>query len=259
MLEAMHIKYVSLSGSVPGHKRKQLIEDFTNQPDCRIFLSTDAGGTGLNLQAASMVINMDLPWNPAVLEQRIARVYRYGQQRNVSVINFVALNTIEHGMLSRLSFKKALAEGILDNGEPNIFIGESKLNAFMKGVEDLVNSSTVKSFAPHELVTEENLETPNTTDAGSENTIEEDEIATEPVQAAPTETATAPVELLSTFSSFVSQLTQVLSSPASTQQLVNSITRKDEQTGQTYLQIPVANADVVQQAVNLLGALFKGK
>jgi superfamily II DNA/RNA helicase len=54
-----------------------------------VFLSTDAGGTGLNLQVADTVVNLELPWNPAVLEQRIARVHRMGQSRPVRVINFV--------------------------------------------------------------------------------------------------------------------------------------------------------------------------
>jgi SNF2 family DNA or RNA helicase len=68
-----------------------------------VFLSTDAGGVGLNLQhAASVVVNMDLPWNPAVLEQRIGRVHRLGQTRGVQVVNFIAENTIEEGMLSVL-------------------------------------------------------------------------------------------------------------------------------------------------------------
>ena len=49
------------------------------QEGCRVFLSTDAGGVGLNLQLADTVINLELPWNPAVLEQRIARVHRMGQ------------------------------------------------------------------------------------------------------------------------------------------------------------------------------------
>jgi hypothetical protein len=69
------------------------------------FLSTDAGGVGLNLQhAAAVVVNMDLPWNPAVLEQRIGRVHRMGQSRGVQVVNFVGQGSIEEGMLSVLVF-----------------------------------------------------------------------------------------------------------------------------------------------------------
>ncbi|WP_287258790.1 C-terminal helicase domain-containing protein [Mesorhizobium sp.] len=60
---------------------------FRDDPACRVFLSTDAGSTGLNLQHASTLVNMDLPWNPAILEQRIARIHRMGQKRPVRVIN----------------------------------------------------------------------------------------------------------------------------------------------------------------------------
>ena len=64
-----------------------------------------------------MVINIDIPWNPAVLEQRIARVHRLGQKDKVQVVNLVSTGTIEHKMLSVLAFKTGLAEGILDDGE----------------------------------------------------------------------------------------------------------------------------------------------
>jgi hypothetical protein len=76
-----------------------------------------------------------LPWNPAILEQRIARVHRMGQIRPVRVINFVAKGTIEEGMLSVLAFKRSLSAGILDGGSGEISIGGSRLNRFMKDVE----------------------------------------------------------------------------------------------------------------------------
>src|SRR5262249_20172280 len=65
--------HILFHGGVPGPQRKGLVDRFREDPRCRAFLATDAGGVGLNLQHASVVINMDLPWNPAVLEQRIGR------------------------------------------------------------------------------------------------------------------------------------------------------------------------------------------
>lgn len=101
-------KQVLFSGSVPGDKRGALVDQFHNDPAYRLFLSTDAGGVGLNLQhAAAVVVNMDLPWNPAVLEQRIGRVHRMGQSRGVQVVNFVGQGSIEEGMLATLAFKKS--------------------------------------------------------------------------------------------------------------------------------------------------------
>ena len=77
----------------------------------------------------------DLPWNPAVLEQRIGRVHRLGQSQPVQVINFIAQGTIEEGMLSVLTFKKALFAGVLDGGEREVFLGGSRLSRFMETVE----------------------------------------------------------------------------------------------------------------------------
>src|SRR5262249_40457542 len=98
--------HVLFHGGVPSGKRGALVDRFREDPNCRAFLATDAGGTGLNLQHATVVMNMDLPWNPAVLEQRIGRVHRLGQSQPVRVVNFVAKGTIEEGMLSVLKFKK---------------------------------------------------------------------------------------------------------------------------------------------------------
>ena len=128
--------HVLFHGGVPGVKRGALIERFHSDPACRVFLSTDAGGVGLNLQhAASVVINMDLPWNPAVLEQRIGRVHRLGQTRGVQVVNLVARGAIEEGMLSILAFKKSLFSGVLDGGPSEVLLGGSRLKRFMESVE----------------------------------------------------------------------------------------------------------------------------
>jgi superfamily II DNA or RNA helicase len=139
-LEARELGYVSFHGGVPSEKRPALVERFRDDPTCRVFLSTDAGSTGLNLQHASTLVNMDLPWNPAILEQRIARIHRMGQIRPVQVINFVAKGTIEEGMLSVLAFKRSLSAGILDGGSGEISLGGSRLNRFMKDVENVTGS-----------------------------------------------------------------------------------------------------------------------
>ena len=127
--------HVLFHGGVPGGKRKDLVDRFRDDPNCRAFLSTDAGGVGLNLQHAAVVLNMDLPWNPAVLEQRIGRVHRIGQRQPVRVVNFVAQGTIEEGMLSVLKFKKSLFAGVLDGGDKDVFMGGSRLTKFMETVE----------------------------------------------------------------------------------------------------------------------------
>jgi hypothetical protein len=102
------------TGSLPQQRRRAEINRFKHDPACRLFLSTDSGSVGLNLQVASAVINVDLPWNPAKLEQRIARAWRKNQMRSVSVINLVTEDSIEHNILHLLGRKQALADGIID-------------------------------------------------------------------------------------------------------------------------------------------------
>ena len=134
--------HVLFHGGVPGDKRGALVDHFHTDPACRLFLSTDAGGVGLNLQhAAAVVVNMDLPWNPAVLEQRIGRVHRLGQERSVQVVNFVAQGTIEEGMLSVLAFKKSLSAGVLDGGAGEITLHGTRLSKFMESVEEVTRAA----------------------------------------------------------------------------------------------------------------------
>lgn len=121
------------TGKVPQKKRRNEINAFKEDPECRVFLSTDSGSTGLNLQNASIVINCDLPWNPAKLEQRIARAWRKHQTNPVTIYNLIASGTIEQEMLGTLATKQALADGVLD-GSGNL--NEIKL---VSGQQALVN------------------------------------------------------------------------------------------------------------------------
>ncbi|MGB2985416.1 MAG: DEAD/DEAH box helicase [Phycisphaerae bacterium] len=150
MLEIRRWGHVHLHGGVPSRERKHLTRALREDKDCRVFLSTDAGGVGLNLQTASTVINMDLPWNPAVLEQRIGRVHRLGQKRPVRVVNFVSEGTIEHGMLSLLKFKRSMFAGVLDGATDKVLMGDSALNRFIKTVDKVATSIPHISPTPSE-------------------------------------------------------------------------------------------------------------
>jgi superfamily II DNA or RNA helicase len=116
LLRKRKLGYVRLDGSVPQRKRQQLVAQFQHDPGTRVFVTTNAGSTGLNLQAANTVINVDLPWNPAVLEQRIARAHRMGQEKPVHVYVLVTEETIEDNLLGTLSSKRDLAMAALDPG-----------------------------------------------------------------------------------------------------------------------------------------------
>jgi len=139
LAEKLGIGYAWHTGSVPQKKRRAEILAFRQDPDCRIFFSTDSGGVGLNLQNASVVINCDLPWNPAKLEQRIARAWRKNQSRPVTVVNLVAEKTIEHGMLASLAQKRELADGVLDGyGELDRMTLKSGRQVFLKRLEQVM-------------------------------------------------------------------------------------------------------------------------
>ena len=136
-----HWGHVLFNGSVPGDQRGALVQRFHDDAQCRLFLSTDAGGVGLNLQhAAAVVVNMDMPWNPAVLEQRIGRVHRMGQSRGVQVLNFVGQGSIEEGILSILAFKQSLFAGVLDGGADEVFLQGTRLTQFMESVEKVAGA-----------------------------------------------------------------------------------------------------------------------
>jgi SNF2 family DNA or RNA helicase len=116
-LSEAEIGFVELSGKIPVKKRQALIDEFTTNPKCRVFLSTDAGGTGLNLQAADCVVNFELPWNPAKVRQRIGRVNRIGQKsRCINVVNLITKNSIEEKILTGLQLKTDLFTGVFDGG-----------------------------------------------------------------------------------------------------------------------------------------------
>ena len=112
-VERLGVGHVRLHGGVPSEKRGDLIARFRDDPACRLFLSTDAGGVGLNLQFASAVVNLDLPWNPAVLEQRIGRVHRLGQRENVTVLLVIADNSFERKMEKLLAGKQSLFDATI--------------------------------------------------------------------------------------------------------------------------------------------------
>ena len=131
LLRRRGLQFVRLDGSVPQKKRQELVHRFRDDPACRVFITTNAGSMGLNLQAANTVVNVDLPWNPAVLEQRIARAHRMGQLQPVQVFVLITEATIEENMLTTLSAKHELALAALD---PDSDVTEVELHS---GMEEL--------------------------------------------------------------------------------------------------------------------------
>jgi SNF2 family DNA or RNA helicase len=97
--------------------RGQLVSDFQSNRDLRVFLvSLKAGGTGLNLTAADVVYLVDPWWNPAVEQQAIDRIYRIGQQKNVTAVRLISPNTVEDKIQTLQLHKKEISSTILDDG-----------------------------------------------------------------------------------------------------------------------------------------------
>jgi len=113
-LDGLKVGWTMLHGGVVTERRPALLERFREDPDLRVLLSTDAGGTGLNLQVASYVIHLDLPWNPGRLDQRTARAHRLGQTRGVSVTYLCAEGGIERAIEGILAQKRGMRGAALD-------------------------------------------------------------------------------------------------------------------------------------------------
>jgi hypothetical protein len=92
----------AIHGGVRRGDRRLITEEFTKNRDCQILIATDAAGEGLNLQAAHMMVNYDLPWNPNRIEQRFGRIHRIGQDEVCRMWNLVASNTREGEVFTRL-------------------------------------------------------------------------------------------------------------------------------------------------------------
>ena len=170
-LEKRNIRYEYLNGSIPAKQRGELVENFKSLPESRVFISTDAGSTGLNLQVASTLINLDLPWNPAVLEQRIARIFRLGQERPVQILNLVSKNSIEEGMIAKLRFKTSMFEGVLDGGADSVFINKDKFKKFMEDISCIMDDTPEPPVM--EYIDEETEETA-TADSAAKGNAEKD-------------------------------------------------------------------------------------
>ena len=130
------------TGAEGRKRRTQNIVEFHDDPSFRVLFASDAGGVGLNLQhAANCVINMDLPWNPAVLEQRIGRIYRLGQKNPIDVYNVVCEEGIESRIAVLVDSKHAFFKGLFDGDTDTIQFGEA--SGFLSRIQKLIDPSAI--------------------------------------------------------------------------------------------------------------------
>jgi SNF2 family DNA or RNA helicase len=229
VLDELQVGYTLLHGGLPGKDRKAVLDRFREEASCRVFLSTDTGGTGLNLQVADTVINLEVSWNPAVLEQRIARVHRMGQHRPVQVFNFVTRGTIEERVLRAVAQKRTLFEGVFAGTSDEVEFAALGNQGFLEVVRALIAEPEAQPPPP----------LPSLPLA-----------APEPAQVL----AEAAVR-------FLEALAAVMSAPTvdgkQDGDAVASLVGTDVQSGKSVLKLPLPSAEVLQRGAAALQAVMQ--
>ncbi len=167
-LDRLGIGWSLLTGDVPSDKRPALLDRFRADAAHQVLLSSDAGGTGLNLQVASYVIHLDLPWNPAKLDQRTARAHRLGQTRGVSVTILCSEEGIERGIEGTLAGKRAVRSAALDPESDVEAVEAQSFTMFMKQLREVLEERAAAEEAEPEWeeVPEPEVEASLTGEAG---------------------------------------------------------------------------------------------
>ena len=134
-LREKDIPFYTLTGATSSKERINLVNKFNKENDVKVFLiSLKAGGTGLNLTSANLVIHFDPWWNPAVESQATDRAYRIGQRRQVQVVKLIAKESIEEKIIALQEEKQELIENILSSED----ISKNIINKEV--IEDIFNN-----------------------------------------------------------------------------------------------------------------------
>ncbi|SJM92496.1 putative helicase [Crenothrix polyspora] len=141
LIQHMGLTCVRLHGTISNEKRAELIKRFQKDNTTPVLISTDAGGVGLNLQSATVLINLDMPWNPAILDQRIARVHKPGQKNNVQIFSMLAEDSYEQQVTKLVKSKRDLFDNIISPESAEDVVGVSK--KMLQTLIDALTNNTV--------------------------------------------------------------------------------------------------------------------
>lgn len=254
LLSKHEMPFVRLDGSVPQKKRQQIVHEFQNDSNCRAIIMTNAGSTGLNLQSANTVINVDLPWNPAVLEQRIARAHRMGQKNPVHVFLLVTENTIEERLLGTLAAKQDLSMAALDvDSNVTEVMLESGMEELKRRLEKLLGN---KPSAPIDA----SMASEATAEATQVISNETAETAVAITQERREKVASASGELLGAALNLVSQLLDTGVAPPSetVDSIKSSLTgcMQRDSNGRPQLQLTLPNDSAIHALAETLARLL---
>ena len=197
---------------------------------------------------------MDLPWNPALLEQRIARIHRMGQVRPVQIVNFVSKGTIEESMQSVLKFKRSLSAGILDGGNGEVAMGGSRLTRFMKDVEGVTGR-----IAEGEAMTPAEEEAASATvspaKAADESATADDSLEEAGAAGAAGEPRSDNGDAWAALLQVGSQLLSALAQPNPASGTSHPWIERDAKTGAGSLRIPLPPPDAARKLADALSGL----
>jgi SNF2 family DNA or RNA helicase len=152
VLRENNIGFAELNGKIPVKSRGELIRKFETNDLCKVFLSTEAGGAGLNLQVADTLINFELPWNPAKKNQRIGRIDRLGQKSTkLTIFNLITRDSIEQQIAAGLLVKQSLFDGVLGTNANTNFVDFSSKgrSQFIDQLEEFIASQEVMPDATY--------------------------------------------------------------------------------------------------------------
>jgi SNF2 family DNA or RNA helicase len=157
VLAAEGLRTLFFTGQEGIRRRTQNLVDFHDDPQAAVLFLSDAGGVGLNLQrAANACVNLELPWNPAVLEQRIGRIHRLGQKHPIDVYNLVSRACIEERIAGIVADKRALFRGLFEGSSDEVKFERS--SSLLHVLERLVVPSAASTPPTEEL--ESSLDAP---------------------------------------------------------------------------------------------------
>lgn len=189
MLKKHSIGFIELNGKVPVKQRSALIRKFEQDDNCQVFLSTEAGGAGLNLQMADMLINFELPWNPAKKNQRIGRIDRLGQKsKKLTIYNLISKGSIEQQIAAGLLVKQNLFDGVLSEGNSINYVDFSTKgrSQFIQMIEEFINQQEQTAKQEEEMVKEEAVEMADSSqlELFEKEMLEEDDLSEEAATSA---------------------------------------------------------------------------
>jgi superfamily II DNA or RNA helicase len=251
------------TGAEGQRRRTQNIVEFHDDPAFRMLFTSDAGGVGLNLQrAANCVVNLEVPWNPAVLEQRIGRIYRIGQKLPIDVFNLVCEQGIESRIAALVGAKQAFFKGLFDGDSDTVDFGQS--SGFLAKIQKLYEPASIEAVASTGNVADEDADLADTrlddevADPFDELIEAADESRDPTVSAAANgdaAAATVPFESRPAVSfeepSSVSSASAAMPSSGDVREFFSQLRVRREVSGNIVIEAPA-------EAASTLGALFEG-